>query len=76
MQPDHLHQSARVAASDWFWFPLPGRETAKKPSQVPSWLEKGRNIPPTPTVPDGYKIIDTAFLDAQAGESSRDTVLN
>lgn len=83
MQPDHLYQSACVAASNWFWFPLPGRETAKKPSQVPSWLEEGHEPDsidgdgrPDLTVPDGYKIIDTAFLDAQAGTSSRDTVLD
>lgn len=79
--PDHdgHHPDRRVANSDRFWFPLPGRKGIEPPPPDPIPAPVGP-APETGTAavaaPDGWHMVDVAFLEQHRKEPARDELLS
>lgn len=76
---DGHHPDRRVANSDRFWYSLPGRKGVEPPPPDPVPGPVG----PVPgagngavTAPDGWHVVDVAFLEQHRKEPARDELLS
>ncbi|MFP5517777.1 MAG: metallophosphoesterase [Alphaproteobacteria bacterium] len=79
--PDHdgYHPDRRVANSDRFWFPLPGRKGVEPPSPAPIAAPVGpapESGAPAIASPDGWHVVDAAFLERHRTVLARDELLS
>lgn len=79
--PDHEghHPDRRVANSDRFWFPLPGRKGIEPPPPDPVPAPGGAAPEigtAAVTAPDGWHVVDVGFLEQHRKEPVRDQLLS